>query len=65
MLDLAKEIARADADEIDRLLKMVMARYAELFPGWELSILSLPKCADRNEQLNGIIQLLQGMKTDS
>jgi hypothetical protein len=65
ILDLAKEIARADAEEITLLLKMILQRYSELVPDRELSVISLSKSADQKEQLEKIIPLLQGRKTDS
>ena len=65
ILDLAKEIARADAEEITLLLKMILQRYSELVPDRELSVISLSKSVDQKEQLENIIPLLQGRKTDS
>lgn len=65
ILDLAKEIARADAEEITLLLKMILQRYSELVPDRELSVISLSKSVDQKEQLEKIIPLLQGRKTDS
>lgn len=63
MLDLVEGIAQANGDEIDTLLKAVLRRYAELFPDWEVSTISLEKSSDRNEQLDRIIVMLQKMKT--
>ena len=65
ILDLDKEIARADAEEITLLLKMILQRYSELVPDRELSVISLSKSVDQKEQLEKIIPLLQGRKTDS
>ena len=63
MLDLVEEIAQADGVEIEKLLKAVLQRYAVLFPDWELSTVSLQKSADRNEQLDRMIAVLEKMKT--
>lgn len=63
MFDLAGEIAKADEVEVEELLKAVLRRYAELFPGWELSTISLQKSADPNEQIDRVIEVLQKMKT--
>ena len=63
MLDLVEEIAQADGVEIEKLLKAVLQRYAVLFPDWELSTVSLRKSADRNEQLDRMIAVLEKMKT--
>ncbi len=65
MSDLVEEIARADETEINELIKAVLLRYEELFPGWELSTISLQKSSDRNEQIDQTIDFLQKMKTSS
>ena len=63
--DLIKEVAKADEFEIEALLKAVLRRYAELFPDWELTTISLHKGSDRNEQLDRMIVLLQQLKKPS
>ena len=65
MCNLVKKIARADEAQSERLLKAVLQRYAVLFPDYEVSILSLQKSLDRNEQLDRIIEMLKKMKTSS
>lgn len=62
MQDLLKKIAQADKTEIEPLLKAVLKRYAELYPDWEMSTISLLKTSDRNEQLSSAIALLEQMK---
>lgn len=63
LFDLISEIAQADEVEIEKLLKAVLERYTVLFPDWEVSTICLQKSADKNEQLERIIQLLQRLKT--
>ena len=55
-------IRNAGQDEISEILRAVIARYQELFPEWEISILSLEKDTDKNSQLDRAIALLQSMK---
>ena len=62
MTDLLEEIARADEDQIETLLKAVISRYSELYPDWVVSTISIQKTGDKNEQLDNIIRLLQKMK---
>lgn len=62
MLDLVEEIAQADWIEIDLLLSAVLKRYAELFQDWEVSTIPLQKSADRNEQIDRVIKMLQKIK---
>lgn len=65
MFDLVEKIKQADGTEIEMLLKAVLQRYAALYPGWEISTISLQKSADRNEQIDRMITMLQNMKTPS
>ena len=43
MVDLAEEIAHADEQVIEQLLKAVLQRYTVLFPDYEVSTVSLQK----------------------
>ena len=63
MVDLLGEIAKADENEIENILQAVWKRCSELFPDRDVSIISLPKFSDRNEQIDRIIDILQEMKT--
>ena len=65
MLEPDRQIAQADANEIERLLDLVLHRYAELFPDRELSLIFLSKTADPKEQLDQMIAFLQKLKTIS
>lgn len=62
MDNLFKKIAQADEYEVAELLKAVLRRYAVVFPDWEVSVVSLHKGADRNEQIDRIISVLESMK---
>ena len=64
MEELLVAIAVSDEEAIEELLKAVRKRYAELFPDWELSMISVKKNADKNEQLDKFIALLQNLKTN-
>ena len=64
MEDLLLAIAQSDEDAVEELLRAVRKRYAVLFPDWELSMISVKKNADKNEQLDKFIALLQNLKTD-
>ena len=62
MFDVDKEIAQADQTEIERLLTILCQRYGELYSDKELCIISVPKGADRNKQIDHIIAFLENMK---
>ena len=59
---MLEEIGEADGCEVEELLKAFVQRYAVLYPDWELGVISLKKTMDRNEQLDGMIRILQGLK---
>ena len=65
MFDLLEEIAHADEIQIEEILQAVRVRYIALFPDRELSIFSLEKSSDQNEQLDKIIAFLQTLKNDA
>ncbi len=65
MVDLVQKIAQVDELEVDDVLNAVRQRYTGLFPDWELILISLQKSADKNEQLDKIIGLLQNMEASS
>lgn len=59
---MLEEIGEADGCEVEELLKALIQRYAVLYPDWELGVISLKKTMDRNELLDGMIRILQGLK---
>ena len=59
---MLEEIGEADGCEVEELLKALIQRYAVLYQDWELGVISLKKTMDRNEQLDGMIRILQGLK---
>ena len=63
MMDLTEEIAKANGEEMDQILKAVLSRYSVLYPDWELCTVSILKSEDRNEQLDRMIAMLERMKT--
>lgn len=65
MSSLDDEIAKADAGDLQGLLNAVLKRYAVLYPDWEVNTISLRKSADRNTQLDQVINMIQKMKNPS
>lgn len=62
MYDLVDELARIDPLLIDQALSALQARYAELYPDYEVITVSLLKNAERNAQIDRIILMLQNLK---
>lgn len=63
MINLIHAIEKIGRSEIEEVLKVVLHRYEELYPDWEVSLVSIQKSVDRNAQINNIINMLQRMKT--
>ena len=55
-------IKKAEPEELNDILLAVLARYREVFPNWEVMIVSLEKAGDKNEQMDRMIGLLENMK---
>ena len=62
MKEILEKIGSADGNQIQALLMEVMIRYRELYPDWEINIVSLEKNKNQNEQIDGIIEMLKDMK---
>lgn len=62
MQKVLEKIRRAKGTEIEWILQAALDRYRALFPGWEVNIVSLEKCGDKNQQLDNMILLLENMK---
>ncbi len=62
MDDLKKRILQVDAEQIVGLLEAAMQRYRELFPDWEICVISLHKEEDVSAQLDATVEALLKMK---
>jgi hypothetical protein len=62
MSDIINEIGQMGAEQIGDVLQAALDRYKELYPQWEVSLLSLSKAEDRNAQMENIIHMLEEMK---
>lgn len=62
MEDLLAKIGQVESSDMEAVLDAVLARYNQLFPQWDVNIVSLRKNESRNNQINGIIQTLEHMK---
>ena len=55
-------ISQARDFEIEEMMDALLQRYQELFPDWEVSVISLEKKGDRNRQIDEVIQFLKKLK---
>ena len=58
MLD---KIRKADPEELDQLLAAVHARYREVHPDWDITIISLNKRENRDWQIEKIKEFLDNL----
>ena len=58
-------IQSAHPEDMNDLLLAVRRRYRELFPDWDLIILSIEKTADKTQQLDQIVALLEQQKAQN
>lgn len=55
-------ILNVGKEEIETVVHMAVQRYEQLYPDWEIAILSIEKKENRNAQIDGIMELLEKMK---
>ena len=55
-------IEQAEPQELEIILDEVLERYDKLFPQWEVSLVSVQRTTDRNEQIDRMIHALQKLK---
>ena len=61
-MSISEKIKNAKPEEISDILLAAQKRYKELFPDWELHILTLEKAVDKKEQIDRLIAVMEGMK---
>ena len=62
MTKTIQEISQARDFEIEEMMTALLKRYRELYPDWEVSVISLEKKDDRNRQIDEVIQFLEKLK---
>ncbi len=62
MDDIDQIISSADGADIEEILRLVLHRYGELYPRWEIGIVSMEKGKNRIDQLDAMIAALERLK---
>lgn len=62
MEKIIQRISQAQDHEIPEMMAAILKRHKELFPNWEMSLVSIEKTGDRNKQIDEMIQLLEKLK---
>ena len=61
-MNLLDEIKKIEKENIQDAVQAVLAQYQALYPDWDISLLSLEKIGDKNEQIDRVISLLEKLK---
>ena len=61
-MELLEKIKRLESEGIQDVLQALVERHRQLYPDWEINIMSLEKKRSRNDQLDEMITLLESMK---
>ncbi len=59
---LLQSILKSKSEDISDIFDAALKRYKELFPEWDITVISVVKTKNRNDQLDEIIALLNKMK---
>ena len=62
MLYLVEDIENAREEDVLHLLSVVVERYEEVFPDRSITVITLEKARNKNEQIDQIISNLQVLK---
>ncbi len=57
-------LLRTEKKDIAELFRMALERYQQLYPEWEITVISWERNADRNRQIDDMIRYLERRKTD-
>ncbi len=60
--DILGRVCNANAEEIEMILNTAITRYSQIYPDWEISVITVEKTQNRNDQLDRMIGILNKMK---
>lgn len=58
-MNICKKIMKTKPEQLQAVLDAVLQRYAQIYPGWSLSVISINTQEDEAEQLSRMIAFLQ------
>ena len=62
MVPVIRAISEARDFEIEAMMAALLKRYGEVFPDWEIDLVTIEKTGDRNKQIDDVIRLLEKLK---
>ena len=64
-MNLINEINNTDRSNINDVLNAAINRYRQLYPDWEISLISIEKESDRDSEIEKMIELLNNCRKQS
>ena len=61
-MTISEQIKQAKPEDMSDIILAYHKRYMELYPDWEFFCFVMEKSADKNQQLDAMIDLLEKMK---
>ena len=61
-MNLINEINNTDRSNINDVLNAAINRYRQLYPDWEISLISIEKESDRDYEIEKMIELLNNCR---
>lgn len=61
-MNLINEINNTDRSNINDVLNAAINRYRQLYPDWEISLISIEKESDRDSEIEKMIELLNNCR---
>lgn len=62
MEKIISTLMEMDSNQLEQILEALKQRYAQLYPDWEIHIMSIKKNTDRSMQIDRVVALLNGLK---
>ena len=62
---MLEKIKNAAPEELDQILQAVLARYREVYPDWDMTVISLDRREDRDQQIRKIREFLDRLSIDN
>lgn len=62
MSQLIQAISQVQDYEIEEVMIALLKRHGELFPDWEMHLISIEKAGDRGKQIDEVIRFLERLK---
>ena len=62
MEKIISTLMEMDSNQLEQILEALKQRHAQLYPDWEIHIMSINKNTDRSMQIDRVVALLNGLK---